>query len=213
MKPVLSGFIYFREMKRGNLIYQVILSIAVIVLFVLHFSNKSNNSNTSDISIISDSTAVIGDGSTTVFVNGDTLLEKYVFFKKAKKDFELKQTQTENDIKARQSALEREFAQYQQTGAGMTTEQRAKAEESLMRKEQSLREFSENAALKFQEEQAKFNEQLFDKVAAYLKEYCKEKNYKIVLNYTKGSTILYADESLDITNEVLEGLNEEAENN
>lgn len=196
-------------MKKASLIYQVIVGIAIIVLFVLHFSSNKTSDVSNPLSLITDSTAVIGEGALTVYVNGDSLLEKYEYFKKAKKDFEIKSTRTENEIKSRQSTLEREFATYQQTAAGMTTEQRAKMEETLMRKEQSLREFSEDAALKFQEEQNKFNEQLFDKVASFLKEYCKDKNYKIVLNYTKGTTILYADESLDITEEVLAGLNEE----
>ena len=196
-------------MKKASLIYQVISGIAIVVLFVLHFSSNNTSDVANPLSLISDSTTVIGDGSLTVYVNGDSLLEKYDYFKKAKKDFEIKSTRTENEIKSRQSALEREFAAYQQTAASMTTEQRAKTEENLMRKEQSLREFSEEAALKFQEEQNKFNEELFDKVASFLKEYCKNKNYKIVLNYTKGTTILYAHESLDITEEVLAGLNEE----
>lgn len=196
-------------MKKASLIYQVISGIAIVVLFVLHFSSNNTSDVANPLSLISDSTTVIGEGSLTVYVNGDSLLEKYDYFKKAKKDFEIKSTRTENEIKSRQSALEREFAAYQQTAASMTTEQRAKTEENLMRKEQSLREFSEEAALKFQEEQNKFNEELFDKVASFLKEYCKNKNYKIVLNYTKGTTILYAHESLDITEEVLAGLNEE----
>jgi outer membrane protein len=78
-----------------------------------------------------------------------------------------------------------------------------------MRKEQDLRLFSENAAAKLQEDQSKFNEQLFDKVSKYLKEHTKEKSYKIVFNFTKGSGILYANDSLDITQEVLEGLNKQ----
>lgn len=196
-------------MKKANLIYQVISAMAIIVLFVLQFSSKPTSDGTKSLALLTDSNTVVGNGSLTVYVNGDSLLEKYEYFKKAKKDFEVKSTRTENEIKSRQSSLEREFAAYQQTAGAMTAEQRAKAEEALLRKEQSLRQYSEDAAMKFQEEQNKFNEELFDKVAAFLKDYCKDKNYKIVLNYTKGTTILYADESLDITEEVLAGLNEE----
>jgi outer membrane protein len=196
-------------MKKANLIYQVISAIAIIVLFVLQFNSKPTSDGTKSLALLTDSNTVVGNGSLTVYVNGDSLLEKYEYFKKAKKDFEVKSTRTENEIKSRQSSLEREFAAYQQTAGAMTAEQRAKAEEALLRKEQSLRQYSEDAAMKFQEEQNKFNEELFDKVAAFLKDYCKDKNYKIVLNYTKGTTILYADESLDITEEVLAGLNEE----
>lgn len=196
-------------MKKANLIYQVISAIAIIVLFVLQFISKPTSDGSRSLALLTDSNTVVGNGSLTVYVNGDSLLEKYEYFKKAKKDFEIKSTRTENEIKSRQSSLEREFAAYQQSAGTMTAEQRAKAEETLLRKEQSLRQYSEDAAMKFQEEQNKFNEELFDKVAAFLKDYCKDKNYKIVLNYTKGTTILYADESLDITDEVLAGLNEE----
>ena len=52
-------------------------------------------------------------------------------------------------------------------------------------------------------------EKLYDKVADYLKGYAKEKGYKMVLTYSKGnSAILFADESLDVTKEVIKGLNE-----
>ncbi len=194
-------------MKQGNLIFNIIIGIAVVVLYILYFT--SNNTNTPVFASTSDSSIVVDENAMAVYVNGDSLLENYDYFKKAKKDFEAKTLRTENEIAAKRTALEKEFANYQQIGASMTTEQRAKVEESLMRKEQELRTFGETAANRLQEEQAKFNEQLFDKVSAYLKEHTKGKKYKIVLNFTKGSGILYANDSLDITNEVLKGLNEQ----
>lgn len=189
-----------------NTIFNIILGIAVVVLYILHFSTSST---TPVFTSTSDSTHVIDESATTVYVNGDSLLENYDYFKKAKKDFEAKTARTENEIAAKRSILEKDFANYQQQGASMTTEQRAKIEEALMRKEQELRSYSENAANKLQEEQVKFNEKLFDKVSDYLKEHTKGKKYKIVMNYTKGTGILYANDSLDITSEVLKGLNEQ----
>lgn len=193
-------------MKQGNLIFNILVGVAVVVLYILHFTSKP----VSPVFINgSDSTMVIGQAATAVYVNGDSLLENYDYFKKAKKDFEARTIRTENEITAKRTALEKEFANYQQIGASLSADQRAKMEESLMRKEQELRLFSENAASKLQDEQVKFNEQLFDKVSAYLKDHTKDKSYKIVLNFTKGSGILYANDSLDITNEVLKGLNEQ----
>lgn len=193
-------------MKSSNLIFNIIIAIAVVVLYILHFSSPSVSPVFSGGS---DSTHVVDASAETVYVNGDSLLENYDYFKKAKKDFEAKTARTENEITAKRTALEREFAAYQQQGASLSQDQRAKVEENLMRKEQELRTYSENAAAKLQEEQVKFNEKLFDKVSDYLKEHTKGKNYKIVMNYTKGTGILYANDSLDITNEVLEGLNDQ----
>jgi outer membrane protein len=193
-------------MKQGNLIFNIIIGIAVVVLYILHFSSPTASPV---FTSTSDSTHVVDESATTVYVNGDSLLENYDYFKKAKKDFEAKTARTENEIAGKRSILEKDFANYQQQGSSMTTEQRAKIEEALMRKEQELRAYSESAATKLQEEQVKFNEKLFDKVSDYLKEHTKGKKYKIVMNYTKGTGILYANDSLDITNEVLKGLNEQ----
>ena len=193
-------------MKKSNLIFNVIIVIAIVILYVLHFTGSSN---TPVFTSTSDSSHVVDGSAQTVYVNGDSLLENYEYFKKAKKDFEAKTSRTENEIAAKRSSLEKEFATYQQQAATLSADQRAKVEESLMRKEQELRSFGESAAAKLQEEQVAFNEKLFDKVSAYLKVHTKGKNYKIVMNYTKGTGILYANDSLDITNEVLEGLNAE----
>jgi outer membrane protein len=187
-------------------IFNIVLAVAVVILYILHFTSKPQgpvfvNAN--------DSTMLSMPGVGAVYVNGDSLLENYDYFKNAKKEFESKTLRTEKEIEAKRSVLELEFTNYQKMASSMSPEQRARTEESLMRKEQDLRLFSENAAAKLQEDQSKFNEQLFDKVSKYLKEHTKEKSYKIVFNFTKGSGILYANDSLDITQEVLEGLNKQ----
>ena len=187
-------------------IFNIVLAIAVVVLYILHFTSKPQGPvfvNATDSTLM----AMPAQGS--AFVNGDSLLENYDYFKNAKKDFEAKTLRTEKEIEAKRSVLELEFTNYQKMASSMSPEQRARTEESLMRKEQDLRLFSENAAAKLQEDQNKFNEQLFDKVSKYLKEHTKEKSYKIVFNFTKGSGILFANDSLDITEEVLEGLNKQ----
>lgn len=190
-----------------KILFNIIIAIAVVVLYILHFT--ANKSQAPVFINASDSTLMAMPGINAVYVNGDSLLENYDYFKNAKKQFEAKTLKTEKEIQAKTSVLELEFTNYQKMASSMSPEQRARTEESLMRKEQEIRLFSENAANKLQEEQSKFNEQLFDKVSKYLKEHSKEKSYKVVFNFTKGAGILYADDSLNITNEVLEGLNKE----
>lgn len=186
-------------------LFHIIISLAVLVLYVLHFT--ADKSQAPVFINASDSTLMAMPGINAVYVNGDSLLENYEYFKNAKKQFEAKTVRTEKEIEAKRSVLELEFTNYQKMASSMSAEQRARTEESLMRKEQELRLFSENAANKLQEEQSKFNEELFDKVSKYLKEHSQEKSYKVVFNFTKGAGILYADDSLNITDEVLEGLN------
>jgi outer membrane protein len=186
-------------MKNLSIYLNIVLFIAVVVLYILRWQDQSNQNTSPALSST--------NAATTVYVNGDSLLNNYEYFIDAKKDFEAKTKQVENVIMAKRGVLEKEIGAYQQSAAGMSTEQRAGVEESLMKKQEAFKQYSENASANLQDEQAKFNEALFDKVAAYLKEFSKDKKYKIVMNYAKGTGILFANDSLDITQDVLKGLN------
>ncbi len=144
-----------------------------------------------------------------VYVNSDSLLTKYEYFKDLKSKMEIKGKAAENDLAAKTQAFQREVQQYQQQQNTLPADQRAATEQRLARKQQELQAYQQNAGSALQNEQAKEQEILYDKVAEYLKGYAKTKGYKMVLTYSKGnSAILFADESLDVTSAVIVGLNE-----
>ena len=60
------------------------------------------------------------------------------------------------------------------------------------------------------QERIRPNEEVYSHLTAYIKEYLKKKgrNYNFILGYQKGGGIIYAKDSLDITHEIVEGLNE-----
>ncbi|MBC6111246.1 OmpH family outer membrane protein [Pedobacter fastidiosus] len=155
-----------------------------------------------------DSTAAVSASEKIVFVNSDSLLTKYDYYKDLKVKFEGKSKNAQSDMQAKGQAFQREVAQYQQTAGTLAADVRKATEERLARKQQELQTYQQNAGGALQNEQAAENEKLYDKVATYLKGYAKEKGYKMVLTYSKGnSAILFADESLDVTSEVIKGLN------
>ncbi|MBK0382646.1 OmpH family outer membrane protein [Pedobacter sp. SD-b] len=144
-----------------------------------------------------------------VYVNSDSLLTNYEYFKEIKAKFEGKSKQAEADLKDKGTAFQREVAAYQQGAKDMSADQRQQTEQRLARKQQELQTYQQNAGSALQNEEAQENEKLYNKVAEYLKVHAKDKGYKMVLTYSKGnSTILFADESLDVTKEVIAGLNE-----
>ncbi len=144
-----------------------------------------------------------------VYVNSDSLLSKYEYFKEMNARLETKSKKAEADLKDKGSAFQREVAAYQQGANTMSADQRQKTEERLAKKQQELQGFQQNAGASLQNEQATESEKLYDKVADYLKGYAKKNGYKMVLTYSKANpTILFADESLDVTNEVIKELNE-----
>ncbi|ACU03083.1 MULTISPECIES: OmpH family outer membrane protein [Pedobacter] len=183
-------------------------SIATAVAIVSVMASCQNKETKGTTTKTTDAVAV-SDSEKIVYVNSDSLLTKYQYFKDLKVKLDGKSKTAQSDLVAKQDAFKREVAQYQQQANTLPADQRAATEERLARKQQELQAYSQNAGAALQNEQAAENEKLYDKVADYLKVYAKKKGYKMVLGYSKGNgTILFADESLDVTSEVIIGLNE-----
>ena len=145
-----------------------------------------------------------------VFVNSDTLLNNYDYYKAVKTKLQGLSQSAQAEIAAKGQAFQKEVAAYQKGASALNLAQRTATEKRLAAKQQSLQALSQNTAAQLQEEQENQNSKLYDKLAAYLKTYCKTKGYKLVLTYSKANpSVLYGDDSLDVTKEVLAGLNEE----
>jgi len=185
------------------------LATAVALVSVLAACQNKDAKTTSTDSSAKTETAKVKDNEPIVYVNSDSLLTKYEYFKDLKVKLDAKSKAAQTDLGAKQQAFQREVAEYQQTQNTLPADQRASTEQRLARKQQELQAYQQNAGAALQNEQAVEQEKLYNKIADYLKIYAKEKGFKMVLTYQKGnSAILFADASLDVTSEVIVGLNE-----
>jgi outer membrane protein len=57
------------------------------------------------------------------------------------------------------------------------------------------------------QEEAKLNKELYDRITTFLKGYGKDNGLQVVLKFDPTSDVLYGGESLDITHDVIKGLN------
>ena len=179
----------------------VVLLIAVVVLYVLHFQGDSDSVEHTETA-----TATPADLS-IAYVNSDSLLKNYDFFKDLEEQLIAKRDKLNAEYQNRAEGLQKEFQNFQATAANMTMAQGRAVEEDLRRKQQNLMMYQEQLGQQLMQEEAKMNADLYDKVSGYLNEYGLTKDLQIVLTYTKGSGVLYANEGLDITNQVIIGLN------
>lgn len=190
-------------MKNVSLVLNLVLVVAVGVLFYLHFSSKTIETQATESSEGGPkSKAVIA------YINSDSLLNNYAFSKEIQDQLKTMEGKYEAEFANRAKGLENEFATFQRNAQSMTINQARAQEEELMKKRDNLLKYQEALGQKLMQEQAKLNEQLYDNVANYLKEYGQKENLDVVLTYTKGSGVLYASDSLDITKTVIAGLNE-----
>jgi outer membrane protein len=182
---------------------QILILVTAVVAF---WSCKENAGSTG--------TNAKQTASRIVYVNTDTLLNNYTYYKDVVKEFENKRFALENDLQKRSQSFQNEVALFQRRiQAGGISEDQAKGTQAvLQKKEQDIMMFRDNAAGNLQGEQAKKTEELLNNITKYLKKYNSSDKYDMVIGYSKGGGVLYAKEDLDITQEVLKGLNEEYAN-
>ena len=153
-------------MKNISYIINGVLAMAIVVLFYLHFADKKNGQPLETISSIGASNS--NSNSLTapvVFINSDSLLNNYTYFHQIRKEMETKSKNAEADLMRRQKSLQAELQKYQETGGGMSMDQRQKVEESLQKKDMELRNYSQTLSQNLQIEEAKLTEDLFNKLS------------------------------------------------
>lgn len=188
-------------MKNASLIINAVLAVAVVVLFVLHFSGKKSGSSYSGSSSSPSDLKV-------AYVNQDTVLKYYDFVKVNIEKLEAKEKQLSQALAARQQSLQREVQAYQQGANNLTRGQAIALEEDLQKKGQNLQMFQEQASQEMMGEQSRINEELYGKITTFLKDYSKERGIQVVIKLDRTSDLLYAGDSLDISKDVIAGLNE-----
>lgn len=147
---------------------------------------------------------------TIVYINQDTLLKNYKYAEDVTKTLQDKGRDAQNQVQSKGQAIQHEFSDYQKNANSMSADQRQSTEQHLQREQQDFQSYQQNAAAGIQNEQARANNQVYDKIADFAKGYAKEKGYKLVLMYSKANpTILYGDQSMDVTADVLKRLNDE----
>ena len=188
-------------MKNLSLVLNAILIIAVGFLYFKQFSGQGGTEADLNEGVARKSNLSIA------YVNSDSLLKNYKFFEEISEQLAQKRTKLESELQNRAEGLQKEIEDFQRTAQNMTIGQARAIEEDLGQKQQNLRQYQEGLGQDLMREEAKLTNELYDKVSAYLKDYGNSKGLEIVLTYQKGSGVLYASDSLDITWEVVDGLN------
>ncbi|WP_293886357.1 MULTISPECIES: OmpH family outer membrane protein [unclassified Sphingobacterium] len=145
-----------------------------------------------------------------VYLNSDSLSEKYQYFKDIKSKLENKVKKAQTDLQSKSTAFQREVAEYQKNAATMSAADRQATEQKLARKQDELARLDQTASSSIAKDESEEFNNVYNKITEFLKKHAAENGYKLVLTYSKTNpTVLYADPSLEITNEVIKQLNEE----
>ncbi len=199
-------------MKKTSLIINGILIIAVIVLFVLYFTHPKSSSQQTNLTARADTAG--NPALSIAYVNMDTLMANYDFSVDLQEKLAKKQKVSEDKLTTRGQKWQNKVSEYQNNmKRGLVTRSEAqKIEQQLSQEQQEILKLKDDLASKLMEEQQVSTRKVLYSITDYLNEFSKVHHYKYILSTTTlGGTILYGDKNLDVTQEVLEGLNKKYE--
>ena len=194
-------------MKNISLILNLVLVVAVALLFYLQFKTQTSPDK-EEVAEIAASTVQYQ----LAFIRSDSVLKNYDYFNTIRKQLEEKSKKYDQEYRNRAQGLQSEITNYQRNAQNLTMGQARAVEEDLVKKEQNLRMYQESLAQDLMNEEAKMNQELYNNITSFLKKYGQEMGFQIVFKFDTSSDVLYAGESMDITNEVIAGLNEAYKN-
>ena len=189
-------------MKNLSLILNGILIIAVAFLYYDEFADSDDDANDE-----SEKTEISVENLTIAYVNSDSLLTNYNYYEEVSKRLDEKRLKLQQEYTRRAEGLQRQIEDYQRTVNNLTIAQARAVEEDLGRKRQNLMQYQETISQELMREESTITQELYDKVSSFLKTYGDENNLQVVLTYSAGSGLLYANDALNITNHVIRGLN------
>ena len=187
-------------MKNLSLVLNIVLLLAVGVLYYLHFSSKGSKGTSS-------SPVSVGDLS-IAYINADSVLKYYDFLKDNQVVIEAKTKKMDADYRNRAQSLQNEITAYQRNVSNLTIGQARALEEDLGKKQQNLQLYQQSLSQELMAEESKLNRELYERITTFLKKYSQENGLQVVLKFDPTSDVLYGGEALDITTIVVQGLND-----
>jgi outer membrane protein len=204
-------------MKNISIILKVVLAIAVAVLYYLHFSLSTSCSTNSTEEIAVEGavkkvkTPSLSNGVSNVgYINIDSLQGKYEFYEVLIQKLKAKQSKYEAEISGKTMAFEKKVKDFQQKASAMSQFEGQTKQQELAVEEQKLYKLREDFTAKFQEEEAKLNEEFQKTVQTYIEKHNEKTNYDIIIGASQlGNIVLDFKPEIDITQNVVDGLNAE----
>lgn len=196
-------------MKNLSVVLNIVLLAAVGFLYYHNFSGKKtavaitkNNGNTN-------SPDTANRTFNVAFVDFDSLNSNIVYLRQHKKDIEQEQKNIDNDVAAAYKKLDDKQKDFIQKNQNATPEQIQQIRNELMQEQQNIESGKQDRLQQLNQKSFTLLEDVKNKLRTFITDYNKDKRYKYILMTGTGlDYLIYKDSALDITNDVIKGMNE-----
>ncbi len=148
----------------------------------------------------------------TAYVDTTKLIQEYSEMQEVEAEFTTKSDRVKSELDSVARSFQTEVQEYQENMATMSTTQRQETEERLMQKQQAIQQQQQQVGNQLRQESDEVIDSIVEKVKEYVREYGEENGYTYIFGSNESANIMYAEDGLDITEEVLEKLNSRYKN-
>ncbi len=198
-------------MKNFLVALNVLLVIAVAFLFYKVYSApiaKTKNIKETGITVSTDSKNKIA------YVELDSLYNRIQYIKSRRQELEGEQKAIESDWQNGMRSLQNKKDNFMKKGNSVTQQEVEQIQNELMQGQQQVEQRKEAAAAKLSDKSYRFMDDVQSKMKNFLKTYNHDKGYTYILTSGTGlDYMIYRDSTLNITNDVIEGMNKMFTNN
>jgi len=191
-------------MKKLSVVLYAVLFLAVAGLYFLHFSGnkKTKKGETTTNNVGSPAQGI-------AYINIDSVIFKFDMFLDRRNDLMAKQKSAEAELNSKGAQYQKDVKDYQdKANKGLITRaSAAQVEQSLGQQQQELVTLRDKLQSNLVDEEQVMNRQILEYITKFLEENRADYNYQYILGKSFGSVVLYGDNSLDITQKVLDAIN------
>ncbi len=179
--------------------------IGVGVLFYFHFSSHKKN----ETSFISRNSSDSSENFRMAYFDIDSLQDKYQYFKDVSGEIKRKEADITSQLNSLQNTYQKRLRELQEKSATMTQAEAEAAQHEYTQMQEKYQHRQMTLEQDLKKQQIDMMTRVRNRIENYLKEFNKEKGYAFIMSYEPGFMLYYRDSVYDITNDVINGLNEE----
>ena len=194
-------------MNRGLLILNMVLLVAVAILFYLHFAGGAKKELRPVIAKTADSSLLAGDFRIAYF-EMDSIENSFLMVKDVKRELGKEEERMNNEMASLEKSYRNKIALFQkQAQTGMSQVQSESANREVLQFQESIRGRKQELDSKYQDLYMRKMRDVKAKIEDFLKDYNAKKGFSYILAYEPG-LFYYRDTAYNITNDVILGLNQ-----
>ena len=142
------------------------------------------------------------------YVDLEEVLKEYEGAVQAEEEMKVKSQQISQQLDQMAMPLQQKIQEYQQNKDNLSASARQKQEAELMQQQQQFQQQQQIAQQQVQSEGQAMYEKINNDIESFLADYGKSNGYSYILGSSvQTKSVLYGEESLDITDEVIDALN------